>query len=237
MSVFDPTLDAAPIKEANTDPILPEERFVFELVGFERSEPDQYRKNGGVKWTFLVFDEDGHPFEFKDAPYELWRNTDVNAQGKPLFNLGTQAHAWASALLGRTLGVDEHFAVSELRGKKMSAMVVWQPKRTKPGEKAATLAILRHVPVVTPVASNGTAPAAAPAPGQVSADPSDEDIDRALLVTKLQKSVARLTRLDTAAGNAASHAMIESDLDTAPLLDIQHLIGEVQVAIEKAMTD
>ncbi len=34
MTYFDSTLEAEPVAEQNLDPILPEERFVFELVGF-----------------------------------------------------------------------------------------------------------------------------------------------------------------------------------------------------------
>ncbi len=123
---------------------------------------------------------------FKDKPYELWRTSDVNANGQPTFNLGTQAHAWASALLGRTLGVEDRFSVSELRNKRMSAQIVWMPKKTKPSEKSATLGVLRHVPV------NALAPTAArPAPSQISADANSDDIDKALAVAKFEKKLER----------------------------------------------
>lgn len=232
MAVFDPSLDAAPVKEKNTDPILPEERFVFELIGFERSAPDQYHKNGGIKWTFAVMYENGQPFLFQDQPYELFRTTNTNAEGKPLFNIGTEPHEYAQALLGRPLGVDAHFAVSELRHKRMSAQVVWKPKKTKPGEKAATLAIFRHVPV-----STAAAPAPRTEPGQVSADPSDDEVDRALMVSKLKQQVARLARLDAAAGANAQAAVDQSALDTAPLTEIERLLADVKAAVQKALDD
>lgn len=232
MAVFDPSLDAAPVKEKNTDPILPEERFVFELIGFERSAPDQYHKNGGIKWTFAVYHENGQPFLFQDQPYELFRTTNTNAEGKPLFNIGTEPHEYAQALLGRPLGIDAHFSISELRNKRMSAQVVWKPKKTKPGEKAATLAIFRHVP-----GSTAAAPVSAPRPepDQVSADPTDDEIDRALVVGKLKKQLERLGRLDASAGATARAAVDKFDLATAPLDALQALLDRTSAEVQKAL--
>lgn len=232
MTYFDDSIAGAPVAEKNTDPILPEERFIFELVGFERSGPDQWHKNGGIKWTFLTYDMDGRPWEFNDEHYALWRTTNVNKAGEPLFTIGTQAHEFAQALLGRKLGPDDHFNISELRNKRMSSQVVWEPKKTKPSEKAAVLRSLRHVPVA-PVG----APAAAskPAPGQVSADPSDEEIDRANLVLDIQKAVKALKKFDAEAGTNAAKAVAESDLDDAPLDDLRRLLGSIQDAVMTAM--
>lgn len=188
MTYFDDSISSAPVAERNTDPILPEERFIFELVGFERSGPDQWHKNGGIKWTFLTYDMDGRPWEFNDEHYALWRTTNINKAGEPLFTIGTQAHEFAQALLGRKLGTDDHFNVSELRNKRMSSQIVWEPKKTKPSEKAAVLRSLRHVPVA-PVGQ--PAPSRQTASPQVSADPSSEDVDRMLDLSKFQKKIAR----------------------------------------------
>lgn len=152
MTYFDDSLDFAPVTEQNSDPILPEDRFVFELIGLERSEPDQWRKNGGVKWTFRVTYPNGEPFMFKDEPYEFWRNTSLNAKGQPVMTEGTNAHEWASALLGRTLAMDETLKPRELRGKKMQAMVVWEKQRSDPKKKSAKLASLKHVPTASSAA-------------------------------------------------------------------------------------
>lgn len=227
---FDESLSFAPVAEKNTDPILPEERFQFELVGLERSEPDQYRKNGGIKWSFRVLNMDGSPFLFQDDEYILWRTTGVNANGTPLMNIGTQANDWASALLGRQLGVDDTLKVSELRGKRMSAMVVWRPKRTDPKSKTIDLASLRHV---------GTAVSSArPAdPTTVSEDPTPEDVDRALAITSLQKAIKRLLKVDRSAGERAQAAYEDSDFDTAPMSEIQNLAAQVKAAYDKAMED
>jgi hypothetical protein len=220
MSYFDATLDAEPVAEQNNDPILPEERFVFELIGFERSEPDQWHKKGGIKWTFRTFLEDGiTPFVFQDEQYQLWRTTNINKDGKPLFTIGTQAHDWAQALLGRSLGVDAHFSVSELRGKRMSSMVVWQPKKTKPGEKAATLASLRHVPVGAPNGTNGTGSKSA-----VEPDANSDDIDRALAIGKFEKKIerARKKNLPSLKTFTDAHAAIVATTT----------IGEIEAVIE-----
>jgi hypothetical protein len=183
VTYFDDTLTLDPITEQQSTPILPEERHIFELVGFERSEPDQWRKEGGIKWTFNVYDENGRPFEFKDEQYQFYRTTNVDKKTlKPLFTVGYSANDWASALLGRTLGVDANFSVSELRGKRMSAMVVWERQKQDKTKWSVKLSSLRHVPV---------APLGTPSRAQVSADPSSEDVDRALAVSRFEKKLER----------------------------------------------
>ncbi len=190
MSYFDSSLESDRIVEQQGDPVLPEERHVFELVGFERSEPDQFRKEGGVKWTWRVFEEDGRtPFVFQDEQYQFFRTTNIDKDThKPLFNVGTYANDWASAMLGRPLGVDARFSVSELRGKRMSAMVVWKPQKDNPKKKSVQLASLRHV--FTGPDTAAAAPTRALA-GQVTADATDDDIDRALMIAKFEKKLER----------------------------------------------
>ena len=228
MTYFDATLEAAPVAEQDYTPVLPEERHVFELIGFERSEPDQWRKDGGIKWTWRVFEADGvKPFVFQDEQYQFFRTTGLTRDGRPSFNVGTYANEWASAMLGRTLGTDADFKISELRGKRMSAMVVWEPQKSDPKKKTIKLASLRHVPVA------GSTPTAQQRP-PLSADPTADDVDRELVVTGLLKSVARLKKMDAIAGEAAAQAVENSDLDTAPLADLRSLWDSVKAAILKA---
>ena len=229
MTYFDDTLTAAPVSEMDYTPVLPEERHVFELIGFERSEPDQWRKDGGIKWTWRVYEADGvKPFIFQDSQYEFFRTTGLTRDGRPSFNVGTYANEWASAMLGRPLGTDADFKISELRGKRMSAMVVWEPQKSDPKKKTIKLASLRHVPV-------GGSSAAKKDVTTVSADPTEDDVDRALSVNGLKKSIARLKKLDAEAGAAAQHAYDASDLDTAPLSDIDELWSSVKEAIQKSL--
>lgn len=185
MTYFDTTLEFAPIAEQQSTPVLPEERFIFELIGFERSQPDQFRKDGGIKWTWLVWTMDGQRFIFNDEHYQFFRTTGLTRDGKPNFNIGTYANEWASAMLGRELGVDANFQISELRGKKMSAMVVWESQKADPKKKTIKLASLRHVPV-------GESMAEAPkSRAQVEADATVDDVDRALALSKFEKKLAR----------------------------------------------
>lgn len=229
MTYFDATLEAAPVSEMDYTPVLPEERHVFELIGFERSEPDQWRKDGGIKWTWRVFEADGvKPFVFQDEQYQFFRTTGLTRDGRPSFNVGTYANEWASAMLGRPLGTDADFKISELRGKRMSAMVVWEPQKSDPKKKTIKLASLRHVPV------GGTSSKTVEQRPPLSADPTPEDVDRELVVTGLLKSVARLKKMDKIAGEAAAQAVENSDLDDAPLADLRSLWDSVKAAILKA---
>lgn len=231
MTYFDTTLEAAPVAEQDFTPVLPEERHVFELIGFERSEPDQWRKEGGIKWTWRVFEADGvKPFVFQDEQYQFFRTTGLTRDGKPSFNVGTYANEWASAMLGRPLGTDADFKISELRGKRMSAMVVWENQKSDPKKKTIKLASLRHVPT-------GAASAPKRDVTTVSAEPSGDDVDRALVVQGLKNSVAKLSRLDEMAGAAAQQAVDNSELDTAPLSEIRELWASVKAAITKAMDE
>ncbi len=234
MTYFDTSFAPDAIEEVQSTPVLPEERHIFELIGFERSAPDKYHAGGGVKWSFLVYNEDGSPFIFDDEHYVFIRTTGLTRAGKPNFNIGTYANTWASALLGRELGVDADFAISELHMKRMSAMVIWEPQREDPKKKSIKLASFRHVPVAM-AGTNGTAPK--PAATQVSADPADDEIDRALAVTKIEKSLARLIKLDAEAGERARIAVDKFDLDTAPMEALTALSGRISKSIAKVLDD
>ena len=229
MTVFDTSLESAPITESNLDPILPEERFILELVGFERSDPDQFRKDGGIKWTFQVYNLDGSPFEFQDEPYQLWRTSDKDKNGKPLFNLNTQSHSWACALLGRDLGEADNFSVSELRNKRMSVMIVWRNKRPPAKGKTFDMASLRHVPVGAVGSTNGTT-----TKEQVSADPSSEDVDRALAVSMFEKKLerAKKKKLPSLQVFVAAYA----EIHTASVEEVDVMSENLQDALD-AMDD
>lgn len=220
MTYFDTSLELDPITEQQSTPVLPEERFIFELIGFERSQPDQWRKEGGIKWTFLVFHEDGRtPFVFNDEQYQFYRTTNVDRKtGKPLFTVGYSANDWASALLGRTLGVDAMFSVSELRGKRMSAVVTWKRQKQDKTKWSAELATFRHVPV------------AAPSRAQVEADASVDEIDKKLAIAKFEKKIERATKKKLPTLDLYTKAM--SEIETATLEQIDGLIESIDDAID-----
>lgn len=227
MTYFDTTLELDPITEQQSTPILPEERHVFELVGFERSEPDQWRKEGGIKWTYRVFQEDGRtPFVFNDEQYLFFRTTNVDKKTlKPLFTVGYSANEWASALLGRPLGADSHFSVAELRGKRMSAMVVWERQKQDKNKWSVKLASLRHVPVA-PVTSgtDGYAPSA------VSPDADSDEIDRKLAISKFEKKLERARKRKLPA--LATFEAAYGEIGQASLQQIDGLIESLDDALD-----
>lgn len=225
MAYFDATLDFAPVTVQGSDPVLPEERFVFELIGLERSEPDQYRKNGGVRWTWRVFNEDGRtPFVFQDEQYLFFRTTGIDAKGKPVMSVGTFAYEWASAMLGRELALEERLNPSELRGARMSAMVVWEKQKTDPTKKTVKLASLRHVP---PASTTAAAPASR---AQVEADAAAEDIDKALAISKFEKKLerARKRKLPTLATFEAAYA----EIGNAEIEQVEQIIDNLDEALD-----
>lgn len=229
MTYFDATLEAPPITEQNNDPVLPEERFVFELIGFERSEPDQWRKEGGIKWTWRVFQEDGRtPFIFNDEQYLFFRTTGIDKQGRPVFSVGTYANDWASAMLGRPLGVDAHFQISELRGKRMNAMVTWEKQRSDPSKKTIKLASLRHV-------FTGPDTTATPASrAQVEADAVADDVDKALAVSKFEKKLERAKKRKLPTIKVFQDAY--ATFDTATTEEIERVTDSLDDALD-AMDD
>jgi hypothetical protein len=227
MTYFDTSLELDPITEQQSTPVLPEERHVFELVGFERSEPDQWRKEGGIKWTFRVFEEDGRtPFVFNDEQYLFYRTTNVDKKTlKPLFTVGYSANDWASALLGRTLAADAHFSVTELRNKRMSAMVTWKRQVKDKTKWSVELASLRHVPVAPLTAS-----AAGVSKSAVPADADTDEIDRKLAISKFERKLERARKKKMPALPTFEAAY--GEIETATLAQVDALIESIDDAMD-----
>lgn len=206
--------------------IVPEARYTLELVRCEKAPPSTFKPEAGpqIKWVFNLYDASGELFYFQNEPYEFFRHTSRANSPR------AYARQYAEALLGRKLGDQEVPSLVSLYGLRMSALISYEPSSSDASREVLKLGSLKHIPI---------APAQTPVkqPTQVSAEPSDEDVDRALLVTKLQKSVARLKKLDSASGAAAQAAVDESDLGTAPLDEIERLVGDVSSAINKALAD
>jgi hypothetical protein len=225
MAYFDATLEADPITEQQSTPVLPEERHVFELIGFERSEPDEYRKDGGIRWTWRVFAEDGRtPFVFQDEQYLFFRTTNIDRQTrKPLFTVGSSANDWASALLGRPLGPDAVVSIPDLHGKRFSAMVVWKRQKKDPTKYSIELASLRHVPAAPSL--NGHA-----APASVSADAAVEDVDRALSIAKFEKKLERAKKKKLPA--LATFVAAYETFSTATVAEVDQVTDSLDEALD-----
>jgi hypothetical protein len=203
--------------------LIEQGEYVLTLSELEESE-GQYGDR--VVWKWLVAPLNDYTAYFcRDDGQEktLWAFTD------PDIVMGSLAHQFAEALTGRKLGKDSAPPTEdELVGHRLIAYITHETPKT--GKSAG---IKREKIVdgsIKPFREPGRKAAT-----QVTADPSDEDVDRALLVTKLEKQVARLEKLDKASGKKAREALEASDLETAPLADIQQLSDAVGESITAAL--
>lgn len=211
--------------------IVPEGRWTLELLRIEDAPPSTYKPEDGrrFKWVFALTDgpdvAPGQRFEFNGEPYEFFRFT--TRKNSPRAN----ARIYAEALMGQKFADGYVPTVRDMIGRRMSGVVAYQDSSFTPGQEVCTLISLRPVEKTPPV----TRPAAARAVTQISADATDADVDRALVVSSLQKSVENLLRLDPASGANAKTALDASDLETAPLADLQSLLDSVKAAVAASL--
>lgn len=206
--------------------IVPEGRYTLHLIALEKAPPSTFQPEAGprIKWIFNLYDAQGNAFMFNGSVYEFFRTTSTKNSPRAF------ARQYAEALLGRKMEDHEVPRLADCIGKRMSGLISYAPSANDPNTESLNLTSLKHVPTQA-------APAPKPAAGQVSADPSEAEVDRALVVTGLQKSVTRLLKLDKNAGAQAQAAVAESDLDEAPIADLRALWDSIKAAIEKAMDD
>ena len=208
----------------NQTGFLPDEgKYTVECLRIEEA-PD----NGfgvGVRWVLALYDGSERVKNDGGYDYEFWQTTSPNMGPK------ARARQYVEAFLGRPLEEGERINPNDLPGKKLVGMIIHEDSKTKVGVQNAKLVSVKPIAAAAPKQSPR------PSPTQVSADASDEDIDRALVVTQVQKRAARLKALDDKAGQAALDAVAASDLSTAPLADIQSLSDAIQKQIAAAMAD
>lgn len=157
--------------------------------------------------------------------YLLWVFTD------PDIILGSIQHELIEVLTGRKFKKDDAPPdEDELLGKRMLGYIAHEtPTRGKnAGKKRETLVAGSVKPFRVPGAKNGTAKAAPPAE-------ESDDADRDLVVAMLKKRVGRLLKLDSENGQKAQEALEASDLETAPLADLERLSDAVQESIAAAL--
>lgn len=201
--------------------IVPEGRYVLHLIRLEKAPPSDFKPEDGdrIKWIFNLYGADGEPFYFQNEQYEFYRTTSRKNSPRAF------ARQYAEGLLGRRLNDGEVPPLRALVGKRMSGLISYGPSDVDPSKEVLKLTSLKAV--ADP----------APAPGQVSADPADEEIDRAVAITKIQKSLKRLGKLDDEAYARASEAVEKFDLDTAPMAALEALSGRISASIAKALDD
>lgn len=237
MGLFEEATNAA------STPIVPQDRFIVECLNLEEAPPyappGEMPKPGaksGVRWILaLYYQSTGERFEFQDEPYEFFQTTTANMQR------GARAREYAEAFLAREIAEGERLDPNTLIGKKLVGMVIHELTRDKTKKNAKLVAVEPYRVAVVASAptrsANGSATAVMDRPPAGSAEPSEDDIDRAFLVSSLTKQVERLTRLDVVAGANAQVAVDQSDLNAAPLEDLENLLSEIKAAVQKAMAD
>ena len=169
--------------------------------------------------------------EGSDRAKEIWVFSDCD------IILGSVAHRLVEAITGKTFTKDsEPPRDVDLVGGRVQAYVTYETPKTGKSAGIKREAIVDssiepfRVPAPTS-ATNGKAPTS------VSADPSDDEVDRALIVTKLQKQVARLLKLDPKKGEQAQEAVDQSDLDAGALSELETLLTQVTDAVARALDD
>lgn len=214
--------------------IVPEGRWRLELQRIEPAPPSTFSddKSPRAKWVFHLYAEmvetlpKGEQFYFNGDPYELFRHTSLKNSPR------AYARKYAEALLGRPLAEGEVPSKADLIGRSMSAVISYDAGTIDPNQQVLNLSSLRPAASAKPAAAKPKA--AAP---QVAPEASDEDLDRALIIAKIQKSLKRLKVLDEEAGSQAQAAVDASDLDEALMDDLNVLSEQISAAVLKAMDD
>lgn len=225
---IDDEIQLAPATSDNGQ-IIPEGRYTLHLIALEKAPPSTFQPEAGprIKWIFNLYDQQGAVFMFNGDIYDFYRTTSTKNSPRAF------ARQYAEALLGRKLDDHEVPRLADCIGKRMSGLISYGPSANDPTIESLQLGSLKHVFASTPT------PAAAPrpAPGQVSADPTEEDVDRALVITTLEKRLARLKKIDAVAGAEAKKAYDASELDTAPIEALKALSEAFLTAINNALDE
>jgi hypothetical protein len=210
----------------NQTGFLPDEgKYTVECLRIEEA-PD----NGfgvGVRWVLALFEGSERVKNDSGYDYEFWQTTSPNMGPK------ARARQYVEAFLGRALDEGERINPDDLPGKKCTGMIIHEDSKTKVGVQNAKLVSVKPLSSSAPMAAPKPAPR--PAAPQVSADASLEDVDRALVVTQLQKRASALMSLDETAGQAALDAVAQSDLSSAPVADLQSLSDAIQSQVRAAL--
>jgi len=184
-----------------------------------------------VVWKFLVAPlHDPTAYYCRDDGQEksLWSFTD------PDIIVGSLAHQLAEALTGRKLSRDSEPPTEEdLVGKRLISYVGHETPKTGKSAGIKREAIMAGTikPFRMPAPKNGNGKAV-----NVAVPPmNDDEGDREVIVATLKKRVARLQKLDAENGQKAQEALEASELDTAPLADLERLSDAVQESITAAL--
>lgn len=197
--------------------IIPEGRYTLHLIRVETAPPSTYKPEDGnrIKWTFNLYAElvekmeRGELFEFNGGPYEFFRHTSTKNSPRAF------ARMYAEALMGRKLDDREVPKLGPLVGSRMSAMISYDDDPDDATRQILKMSGLKHVAAPAAAARSASRPSS-----QVSADPTVEEVDRALLISKLEKKVAKAVKKQT-----KNSAMFEAAMAEAGTADMDSLRG------------
>lgn len=228
MGLFDTVTNAA------STPIVPQDRFIFECVAIGEqppyAPPGEQPKPGarpGIKWEFgLYYPDNGSRFYFQDEPYIFFQSTTANMQR------GARAREYVEALIGRELAEGEEVNPNTLIGKRAIGMVIHELSRDKTKKIAKLVAPepIREAVAAAPKtqARGGTAVMDRPSTAAVSADATDADIDRALLVSSVEKKIKQAEKLQT-----KRHLdWLATDMSAFTVADLEEFKAAIQADID-----
>lgn len=222
MSVF-----SGPVQKERVYPLVEKGEYVATLLDLTFEEGGNY--GDSLLWKWLIAPrEDPTAYIARDDGNEK----TIHEYTTPDVILGSKPHEWIAALTGIVLEDGQQPPDSDdLVGKRMLVYLTHLAPKKGPNagklrERLADGSAKKWGGPPKTVARNRPAE---PAPDQVSADPSSDDIDRALLVTKLQKQVQQAVRLGTPTGPTMAEAMTPdaiADATTDALQQASALLGE-----------
>lgn len=197
MSIFDEATNAV------STPIVPQDRFIVECLNLEEAPPyappgEQPKADAksGIRWILgLYYQSTGARFTFQDEPYEFFQTTTSNMQR------GARAREYAEAFLGREIAEGERLNPNMLLGKKCLGMISHEFTRDRSKKNAKLVGVepYREAVTATPQtqARGGTAVMDRPSAAAVSADATETDVDRALLIAGVEKKIKQAEKLQT----------------------------------------
>lgn len=185
-------------------------------------------------WKFLVSPPDDYAnYIARDDGNEksVWAWTDRD------IILGSFCQELVEVLTGRKFEKDgEPPSEDDLLGKRCLAFITHETPTTgkSAGKKREKIVEGSLKKFVGP--SKKIAPDVRPSSTQVSADPSEDEIDRALLVSKLQKQIARAVKLGTPS-HLEWNAYTDDDFAGADLVFLTALSNQVAAENVTALAD
>lgn len=213
------------VKDKKEYALMEQGEYVLTLLELDEVE-GQYGDR--VVWKFLMAPlADPTAYYCRDDGQEktIWGFTD------PDIIVGSLAHQFAEALTGRKLDkTSEPPAEVELVGKRLVAYIRHETPKT--GKSAGIKREAIMAGTIKPFREQK--PRSATNAAAAAATEFDEG-DRPLIVAALKKRVARLQKLDAENGQKALEALEASDLETAPLADLERLSDAVAESITAAL--